>query len=186
MLAMDTIGSRLREARKARGLSQEELAKRAGVGQSAVGNIESGRSNGAETLHKFAAVLGYRLRWLEVGDGPREGAGPAKSPPLAAVLTELARSIAARPRIDRIQLAALLPLLASDPDTRDETCKAIMKSLAPEVNYTYTATWEETARDVARFVGDSAKLTPGEFLDAIDQAHAKSVKTGALPMLKTG
>lgn len=128
---MDSIASRLRAARKARGLSQDELARRVGVGQSTVGNIESGRSNGAETLHRFAAALRYELRWLETGDGPREAGPIGASPTVADMLAEVARAIAARPRLDRRQLEVLLPLLASDPDSRHETCGAILRLLDP-------------------------------------------------------
>jgi transcriptional regulator with XRE-family HTH domain len=58
------IETGLAELRKARGLSQTELARRLGVTQPAVAKIESGRAKNLElkTLAKFVAALGGRLK----------------------------------------------------------------------------------------------------------------------------
>lgn len=58
------IETGLAELRKARGLSQAELARRLGVTQPAVAKIESGRMKNLElkTLAKFVAALNGRLR----------------------------------------------------------------------------------------------------------------------------
>lgn len=101
---------------------------------------------------------------------------------LAAALESMARSIAARSRLERRQLEVLLPLLASDPDNRQETCEAIMRLLAPGQEYTYTATWEEAAAEVERELGPKAKLTARELIDAVEAARIKPVQP-ASPLL---
>jgi len=64
-------GRRLREARRAKGVTQAELARRAGCQQSAISMMESGRSTalGRETLARIAAELGVEV--------PEPGAAPA-------------------------------------------------------------------------------------------------------------
>ncbi len=69
---MDTLASRLREARKAKGMTQTDLARAAGVAQSTVGNVESGERDGASSLALLAEALDVRYRWLRDGEGPRE------------------------------------------------------------------------------------------------------------------
>ncbi|CAB4159800.1 HipB Predicted transcriptional regulators [uncultured Caudovirales phage] len=88
---MDTLSSRLREARKAKGLSQTELAKAAGVAQSTVGNIESGDRDGASSLAAIAEALGVRYRWLRDGDGTREL--PAIGWPFSAALRDRVKAL---------------------------------------------------------------------------------------------
>lgn len=51
------------QARTAAGLTQAELARRAGTTQSAIARLEGGRvSPSVETLRKYAAATGRRLR----------------------------------------------------------------------------------------------------------------------------
>jgi transcriptional regulator with XRE-family HTH domain len=69
---METLASRLREARKAKGMTQTDLARAAGVAQSTVGNVESGERDGASSLALLAEALDVRYRWLRDGEGPRE------------------------------------------------------------------------------------------------------------------
>jgi transcriptional regulator with XRE-family HTH domain len=66
---MDTLASRLKTARKARGLTQASLAKLAGVGQSAIGNIESGKRGGLQSLTEIAMALNVNYLWLRDGEG---------------------------------------------------------------------------------------------------------------------
>ena len=50
-------------ARVAAGMTQAEVAKRAGTTQSAIARLEGGRvSPSVETLRKYAAAVGKRLR----------------------------------------------------------------------------------------------------------------------------
>lgn len=65
-----TLGERLRFAREIRGLSQAELAVRAGCSQGAIGNIERNLRDGrGETLINVAEALKVRYKWLKEGQG---------------------------------------------------------------------------------------------------------------------
>ena len=53
------VGARIREARKAAGLSQRELAQRMGTSQASIGRLESGTvSPTLATLQRAATALG--------------------------------------------------------------------------------------------------------------------------------
>lgn len=66
------IGSLLRNARKARGLTQHELASRAGVWQRTVSNIETGASGAKlDTIFDLLAALD-----LEIHIVPRSKMSP--------------------------------------------------------------------------------------------------------------
>ena len=71
-LDMDTLPCRLTYARESRGLTQTQLAKLAGVGQSTVGNIEAGIRGGLNSLAPIANALQIRYQWLRDGDGEME------------------------------------------------------------------------------------------------------------------
>ena len=63
------IGERIRQARKSRGLSQADLARRIGVTQPAIANWESGVHDPRRlTLAKLADALESPLDWLAAGD----------------------------------------------------------------------------------------------------------------------
>jgi len=81
-----SIGSRIREARKARGISQKELADKIGIRQPSLSQLETGESQGTTYLARIASVLGVNPLWLETGKGARDaielnsvGAGSAGS-----------------------------------------------------------------------------------------------------------
>ncbi len=61
--SVGTLGDRLRQLRAARGWSQRELARRAGLSQPVVSGIESGiaKAPQALTLTKLAQALGVRI-----------------------------------------------------------------------------------------------------------------------------
>ena len=61
---MEIDVERLTELRIDAGLSQSELARRAGLSQGAVGNIERRGSGRPESLKKIADVLGVRASML--------------------------------------------------------------------------------------------------------------------------
>lgn len=65
---MDTLGARIRSARERKGLTQTQLAKRAGCGQSVIGNLESEKRFSTSYLLKIAAALDVSPHWLESGD----------------------------------------------------------------------------------------------------------------------
>lgn len=69
-----TVGERIKYISELRGMKQPELAKRVGITQPSMYNIESGKtkSPAAINLMKIAAVLEANPWWLLVGDGDPE------------------------------------------------------------------------------------------------------------------
>ncbi len=80
-----TFGERLRARRIELGLSQQELAGRAGLTQTAIAEIEANHTRSSRKLLELARALGVSAHWLATGqgamaDGAREFAGtPAQS-----------------------------------------------------------------------------------------------------------
>lgn len=78
---MTTIGTRIKNARRDANISQEELARRVGVSQGAIGHLESGRTRNTHLLVRIASTLGVSAEWLETGaelaskEAPGEGEG---------------------------------------------------------------------------------------------------------------
>ena len=60
MLA-EVIGHRLAEVRRARGMTQQQVADRMGVTKGRVSQIKQGKVSGQDVLVRFAAALGGRL-----------------------------------------------------------------------------------------------------------------------------
>ena len=62
----ERIGKRIAELRKAKGLTQAQLAEKTGFAQSNIGRIETGRySVGLDVLAKIAEVLGAKVEIKE-------------------------------------------------------------------------------------------------------------------------
>lgn len=77
---METIGKRLARLRKEAGLSQAELAKRAGLsGQGSIGNIERDSRGYGASVVVIAGILGTTPEYLQTGAGPMH---PGKVAPL--------------------------------------------------------------------------------------------------------
>ncbi len=69
-------GERMRLLRRARGLTQDELARATGVSRSAVAQWETGRAGYGNRIVRVADVLGVAVRELKLtGDGARVGDG---------------------------------------------------------------------------------------------------------------
>jgi SOS-response transcriptional repressor LexA len=70
---MKTIGDRIKTERKAKGLTQEELGKRVGVGKSSVCQWESGLTKNliGHNLTRVASALGVTENWLVTGLEPK-------------------------------------------------------------------------------------------------------------------
>jgi DNA-binding XRE family transcriptional regulator len=60
-LLAEVIGHRLAELRRARGLTQQQVADRMGVTKGRVSQIERGKVSGQDVIARFAAALGGRL-----------------------------------------------------------------------------------------------------------------------------
>lgn len=65
-----SIGTRVKAARKKAGLTQKELAAKAGMKQSTLSELETGESAGTTSIASLANALGVNALWLETGDGP--------------------------------------------------------------------------------------------------------------------
>ena len=63
------IGTRIREIRKARGMRQHELAKRAGLSQTTISDLERGRNVSSTELPQLARALGVAVEELIHGKG---------------------------------------------------------------------------------------------------------------------
>jgi len=63
------VGQRMREARKARGLTTAEVAKAAGISQGNYSDMEGGRkSPSIRTLAALAEALGVSTDWILTGE----------------------------------------------------------------------------------------------------------------------
>ncbi|WP_427852892.1 XRE family transcriptional regulator [Stenotrophomonas acidaminiphila] len=67
-----TIGERIKEARKVRGLSRPQLAEAAGIKYPTLAGIENNDQAGTTQLPQIADALGVSVRWLQTGKGPRD------------------------------------------------------------------------------------------------------------------
>ena len=85
IVSMDTLASRLKAARNEAGLSQDELAVKAGMTRGGIGHLETGRRDGSTHLPKIADALGVNALWLAEGKGPKE---PLKFPVLEKMQSE--------------------------------------------------------------------------------------------------
>lgn len=82
-------GARLRELRKRRGLTQEELAEQAGLSVPVIKKIEQGGSARMETYRAIAKVLGVQTVWFVASGPPR----PVPETGDDTVLTEMRAAI---------------------------------------------------------------------------------------------
>lgn len=71
---MDSVGKRIRRLREDRKLSQEQLAKRIGIKQGSLTQIETGvtKAPAAETLIALARVFEVDPAWLMTGKGTQQ------------------------------------------------------------------------------------------------------------------
>lgn len=65
------IAERLKSAREAAKLSQDELAKKAGVTQGTIANVEGGLRKNPRELLAIARAVSVNAEWLKTGKGPR-------------------------------------------------------------------------------------------------------------------
>ncbi|MDO8414049.1 MAG: helix-turn-helix domain-containing protein [Gallionellaceae bacterium] len=86
---MTTFGDRIRMTRLAVGISQKELAKKAGVSQGLIGQLESGRNQGSKYIVTIAKALNCPIEWLATGKGQMRGT-PS---------TEILQAIANKPEL---------------------------------------------------------------------------------------
>jgi transcriptional regulator with XRE-family HTH domain len=83
---MKGIGQRIRRAREARGLSQEQLAKSVGIAQQTLAKLESDPARGTKHILAFARALGQDPEWIETGKGQFDAGGSMG--PVPVMITE--------------------------------------------------------------------------------------------------
>lgn len=77
----ETLGTRLKKARADAGLTQEELARAAGVTQKTISKIERGDQVATAAIVPLARALGVTPEWL--AEGAQSKPSPAQAPPPA-------------------------------------------------------------------------------------------------------
>lgn len=65
----NSYGSRLKQARKAAGLTQRQLGKLVGQAATTIANLEQGGTRSSTRTAALARALGVRPEWLEEGVG---------------------------------------------------------------------------------------------------------------------
>lgn len=76
-----TLAQRLKASRKEAGLTQEQLAEKAGVSQQSVQQAEVGRNRSSRSLVLIAMALGVSPIWLQTGKPPKNLAAQVSDGP---------------------------------------------------------------------------------------------------------
>jgi transcriptional regulator with XRE-family HTH domain len=86
------VGARIAERWKVVGISQGELARRAGVSQPTIGKLEAGISSGSAHLHRIARALQTSPAYLagEIDDPDADAPPPPPEPSLQFVTMQVA------------------------------------------------------------------------------------------------
>lgn len=79
LISIENLGAALRAKRRAAGLTQAELAERAGCRRQTVLSIESGESAKTHVLLGLLAALGLGLAVVDAEAGPASGAAEESS-----------------------------------------------------------------------------------------------------------
>lgn len=132
-----TIAERLTWARvQVAKLSQEELAKKAGVTQGTIGNVESGARKNPRELLAIARAAGVHAEWLKSGKGPAQIAETSMTveEPRATYRLDTVHAMAellaqSHPRTRKAALA-LLGALVDAPEDAAEIASEINHVLA--------------------------------------------------------
>ncbi|WP_052081163.1 LexA family transcriptional regulator [Pseudomonas sp. ML96] len=95
---LTTLGGRIAFARKTQKLTQAELAKLAGIGQSSIALLESGSTKAPQRALELAQALQVSLEWLLHGESPPTSNSSKLTPDLIqdSKLTSLAVRLAFR------------------------------------------------------------------------------------------
>lgn len=106
-----SIGQRIREARKAAKLTQEYVAKKSGIKQPTLSDLERGESASSSELVAIAIALNVNPSWLQYGRGemkPLPGESEAGDLDAAMDLLALFSRLSPERRADLIRFARTL------------------------------------------------------------------------------
>jgi transcriptional regulator with XRE-family HTH domain len=122
-----TLGERLRILRKARGLSQEAVARRAEIGLRAYGDLERGRASDPHysTLEGIAYALNTTVAELVSEEPEPVLAGPKAEAPQETGQLDLEKATALREWLSNVRKTAQ-PIMEQD----DQTIAAYRQALA--------------------------------------------------------
>ena len=109
-------GLRIADRRKAIGLSQDELAHRAGIGRQALSAIENGGDFKTKTLDSLAIVLGVSVDFIMYGENEE------KSELLSEAMGLLSD-------FDQLQIRPCIPLMIATKSVSVETCLACLHDI---------------------------------------------------------
>lgn len=115
-----TLGERLAKARDRAGMSQSDLARKAGVSQSTIGNLEAGIRKRPRDLLPIARALHVSPDWLATGAGAMsESIAPPAEWPFELLTREQWMALSERQRgaVEAAALRAAQGLQASEPAT---------------------------------------------------------------------
>lgn len=100
------------------------LAGRRGIGDQLAAKLETKMGKPEGWMDQVLQYHAGQATAVPVGEPP-----PSAANDLGKALDAVARATAKLNKLERRQMAVLLPLLAEEPATRQETCKAIMRLL---------------------------------------------------------
>ena len=121
------VGARIAERRKALGISQGELARRAGLSQPTIGKLEAGISSGSAHLHRIARELRTTPEYLSgETEDPDAGAPPPPAQPTVQFVT-MQVALPPEPALARM-FEALLRMMPPDA-TLDERAQLLARRL---------------------------------------------------------
>lgn len=86
LMGVCSLKDRMKQARRAAGLTQAQLAKDASVSQQLISQLETGRAEGSTEIPTIAAILGVLPLWLAKGEGGVSD-GAVAAPPAPVVYT---------------------------------------------------------------------------------------------------
>lgn len=115
----NTFGERVKQARLAVKLSQQKLAKKAGVSQTTISDIERGRNDGSKDIVQIARALGQTPEYLLLGRGSEV------APPVSQITDEQAEILSI--------WADLIPSEREDVRRRAEHNREVLKINAARV-----------------------------------------------------
>lgn len=127
---LDTIGKRLRWARKERKLTQQQLSARSDVNQSDISKIERDEIQRPTGLLALARALRCNPDWLDTGDG--DWLVEAQMSDLATALGTLHDIIVASSGIARARLVSSLQYFLEHPNEWRQVAQSIENDISPK------------------------------------------------------